>query len=509
MLSRRLNGQALQQTKLPRTTIPFTEWRPDLSDYRNPGDTIVRNVIPHEDGYDPFPNITVQSDAITDRCQGATAAKDTSGNIFVYAGDQTNLYRLADQSWTDVSGATYATAATDTWEFAQFGTTLIATNYTDAVQSITVQGSGNFANLITSTEKPKAKHIDVIRDFVVLGNINSTADGITPNRVHWSAINDAADFDPDATTQCDYQDIATGGPCQKIVGGVEYGLVFMESQIWRMTYAGSPLIFQFDAIDRRRGTPIPNSVVAFGRYVFFISQEGFFVSDGVTSTPIGDDKVDETFWDQFDIANAHRVSSAIDPVTKSVLWLFPGESNSAGAPNRLYLYKWTEQKFTEILTSAFTSAPDVIFWAGSQGFTLEDLDSVSASIDALTESLDSAAWQGRESLACFDDAKKFNLFTGTNLEATIDTSEYSTGDRSLVRNIRPLVDNANATVAIASKTRLADTSTYGTAVSMTTDGDCPVLSEGRYHKARVVIPAGETWQHVQGIEVEATRTGRQ
>lgn len=506
MLSQRLQATQLDQKQLPPVSVPFTEWRPDLSDYRNTGDTVVQNVIPHEDGYDPFPNIVSSSDAIAARCQGAVGAKDTSNNIYIYAGDATNLYRLTDQAFTDISGATYTTSATSTWEFAVFGTTLIATNYDDAVQSITVGGAGSFADLITSTAKPKAKHIDIVRDFVVLGNIDDS--GAIPNRIWWSGINDATDFDPDATTQSDYQNIPTGGHVQKIVGGVEYGLVFMESQIWRLTYVGSPVVFQLDAIDRRRGTPVPNSVVAFGRLVFYISQEGFFVSDGVTSTPIGDDKVDETFWDQFDIANAHRVSAAVDPLTKSVLWLFPGEGNSGGTPNKMYLYKWTEQKWSELIVSDFTTAPEFLFWGGSQGFTLEGLDSVSASIDALTDSLDSAVWQGTEKLACFNTAKKMNLFTGSNLAATIETAEYSTGDRSMVRGVRPLVDVSSATVAVASRARLSDTATYGTAVAMTTSGDCYVLSEGAYHKVRLSIPAAADWEHAQGVEVEASRAGR-
>lgn len=507
MLSQRLQNAPLDQKQLPPATVNFTEWRPDLSDYRNQGDTVVQNVIPHEDGYDPFPDIVSQSDALTARCQGAVGAKDISSNIYIYAGDETNLYRLADQSWTDISGATYTTATNSVWEFALFGSTLIATNYNDAVQSITVQGSGSFADLMTSTSRPKARHIDIVRDFVVLGDINDS--GAIPNRVWWSAINDPEDFDVSVTTQSDFQNIPTGGHVQKIIGGVEYGLVFMESQIWRMTYVGSPVIFQFDAIDRRRGTPIPNSVVAFGRFVFFISQEGFFVSDGVTSTPIGDDKVDETFWNQFDIANAHRVSAAVDPLTKTVLWLFPGSGNSGGVPNKMFIYKWTEQKFAELIVNDFTTAPEWLFWGGSQGFTLEGLDSVSASIDALTESLDSAAWQGTEKLACFDTAKKFNTFTGSNLPATIETAEHSIGERSLVRNVRPLVDVSSATIAVASRTRLADTSTYGTAVAMTTDGNCPVLSEGRYHKVKLAIPAAADWNHAQGVEVDASRSGRQ
>jgi hypothetical protein len=44
---------------------------------------------------------------------------------------------------------------------------------------------------------------------------------------------------------------------QKVVGG-EYGLVFQERAVWKMTYIGSPVIFQFDLIERSRGAFAPS-----------------------------------------------------------------------------------------------------------------------------------------------------------------------------------------------------------------------------------------------------------
>ena len=33
--------------------------------------------------------------------------------------------------------------------------------------------------------KPRARHVDVVREFLVLGNTNDTTDGAVPNRVWW------------------------------------------------------------------------------------------------------------------------------------------------------------------------------------------------------------------------------------------------------------------------------------------------------------------------------------
>lgn len=502
-----IQGALQSNATLPKI-IEFGEWLPDRAALGLPGVVIARNVRPCPDGYRPLPGLTAQSDALSARPQGAAAVRDTTGTVYYYAGDASKLYRLFGAAWSDVSkSGGYMTAADSTWEFALFGSTFIATNFDDPVQSQTI-GSGSFADHITSSDKPKARHMDVVREFLVLGNTNDAVDGTRPSRVWWSGINDSDDFTPAASTQCDFQDLPDGGWVQRIVGGVEYGLIFQETMIRRMTYVGSPLVFELVPIDRARGTPIPNSVIGYGRLVFFISDDGFFMTDGISAAvPIGDEKVDRTFWSQFDVAYASRVSTAIDPVSKVVMWAFPGSGHSSGTPNVIYLYHWPTRRWAESNQSI-----QWILRALSKGYTLDELDTVSTSIDSLGFSLDSRAWTGNViKLAGFNTSHVLVFFDGTNLAATIDTGDFQPNPDglSLVSSLRPLIDGGTVTAQLASRIRVQDSVSYGTAATIDTDGKCSVLDTGRYHRARLNVPAGSTWNHAQGFQITYSNAGMQ
>jgi hypothetical protein len=441
---------------------------------------------------------------LTARARGAFSARDADNNVYFYTGDATKLYEGIDDTFTDRSGTTYSTASTDNWEILQYDNNIIATNFTDPVQFVEVGGgaSANFADLITSTLKPKARHLGVVGSFLVLGNTSDATDGAVPHRTWWSAINDGADFDPDATTQSDYQDQQEGGWVRKIVGGVEYGVIFQDRQITRMSYIGTPAIFDFFPVDRKRGTPIPGSVVAHGRLIFYISEEGFFAFDGSQSHPIGVDKVDKTFWSEFDLNNRHRVSAAIDSVNKLVVWSFPGSGSTGGNPNKLWTYHWVYGKWSEIEIDTMWIAK-----AETQGYTLDGLDSVGTDIDdsgVFSESFDSEVWKGGAlRFSAFDTSHKLGYFNGANLAATIDTSEAQLlgGQRAMLTATRPLVDGGTPTVRIGSRNRTTDPHTFSTSVTINAIGECPVRTNARYLRARMEMPAGETWTHAQGIEV--------
>lgn len=488
--------------------VPFGSWTPDLPDLANPGAIAATNVIPAEQSYKPFPDLSAQSAALDDRCRGAIAAKDNSGNAYFYAGDATKLYEVRSQAVTNKSGATYATANEDNWRATQFGSTLIFTNYTDAVQGITIGSGGNFSDLISSTNKPKAKHIMTLRQFVVLGNTNDATDGIKTSRIWWSGIGDATDFDPDSTTQSDYEDLQSGGQVTGLVGGADYGVVFQETQISRMSYTGDAAVFRFDAIDRQRGTQIPGSIIGHGRRIYYISEEGFFVFTGSQSIPIGANRVDNEFWDQFDISNASRVFSAIDFVNKLVCWLFPGDGSTGGNPNKIFVYNWEDDKWARIDLEA-----EILVSALTQAFTLEDLDAISTDIDAMTVSFDDPSYQGGLlRFAGFTTEHKLGYFTGSNLAATIDTGEFQpfNGQRSYLDFIRPLVDGTSYTLTaqIGSRNLQTETASFTTAASPTSeDGIVPVDVDKRYHRVRVNIAAGGTWKHAQGVQAHARPSG--
>jgi len=485
--------------------VPFSDWLPDMAEFGNPGSLTAKNVIPAKESYRPFPNLNAISNALTGTALGTFGARDASNNVYFYVGDATKLYEGINNTFTDESvGGGYTTAATDVWEIEQFGADIIATNFTDPVQEIAIGGggAGAFANLITSTLKPKAKHVAVIRSFLVLGNTSDGTDGHVPYRVWWSGINDGTDFDPDATTQCDFQNMQEGGWVQALVGGAEYGVVFQERQISRMAYVGSPLVFDFYPVDRKRGTPIPGSVISHGRLIFYISEEGFFAFDGSQSHPIGVDKVDKTFWAQFDLNNKHRVSAAIDAANKLVVWSFPGTGSVGGNPNKLWLYHWVYGKWSEVEVDT-----QIVTKAQAQGYTLDGLDAVGTDIDdgvVFAESFDSDIWKGGAlRFGAFDTNNKLGYFNGSNLAATIDTSEAQLlgGQRAMLTATRPIVDGGTPTIRIRSRNRTEDTASFSSTVTINAIGECPVRTNARYIAGRMEMPAGETWTHAQGIEV--------
>lgn len=507
-LSQRIQGIPLRANTNKPKVIPFGPWMPDRPDFANPGLITAKGVVPSADGYRPMKGLSVQSTALDARCRGAAAIKTTAGQVSMYAGDATKLYLYGNGAWSDASSATYTTAATGGWEFAAFGNLLMATNYADAVQSVAAGGT-TFADMITSTLKPKAKHIGVVREFVVLGYTNDATDGEKPNRVWWSGLDDQTDFDPSVTTQSDYQDIQDGGAVQRIIGGVEYGLVFMATSIVRMTYVRPPLIFQFDHIDRDRGADIANSVIAHGRRVFFHSQEGFMMTDGSSVTPIGDEAVDRTFTAQFDNANAHMVSCAIDPINKLYLIAFPGENSVAGAPNKLWAYNWERNKWSEIDLDL-----DFIMRALTPGYSLDNLDAIEAQLDDLAFSLDSDVWKGGVlKLAAFDDDHKLAYFDGDNLAAEFVSGDYQPSPlgRSEVTAIRPIVDGGTVTVAHASRDLQSSTVTFGAATTPNDDGDHTFAdqeAEGRFHRTKVSIAAAGSWNHAQGFTYLSSTSGQ-
>lgn len=484
--------------------LAFGEYLPDLPDLENPGVTVATNVIPYATSYGPFPSPVAYTGALAGVARGFIAAKDSSGNVYNYAGDASDLYRLSDTTWAIATRGSgdYTTASTDQWEFAHWGGKVVATNYTDDVQVIDM-GSSDFAALAGTP--PRARHMAVVKDFLVLGNVTdfSTAAAVS-NRVHWSGFDNIETYEPAAATQADYQTLqGEGGEIQRVVGG-EYGIIFQQRSIWRMTYVGSPVVFQFDEVEPGRGTPAPGSVISLGHLIFYLGQDDFYAFNGASSTPIGNNKVYRTFVEDLDTAFYHKISATIVPAKQLVLWAYPGVGNTGGNPNKILVYSWALGRWALVEQDV-----ELLCQFMAPGYTLDTLDSVSGSIDALTESLDSSVWTGGAlSAACFDMAHKLNTLTGSAMDVTIETTERQLlpNNRALVNNIRPIVDGGAVTVEVGTRNVFTDTEIFGVAASVNSDGEVPVTAEGRYHRFRTKITGA--FEHAQGLDVGAAPAGR-
>jgi len=473
--------------------INFSEWLPDQPGLSG-ALTEAKNVVSQAIGYGPLPLPVAIAQGSGEALKTLYATKDKLGVTQLFAGGTTKVFTVSNLgAFTDVSGATYATPNNNRMRFTQFGDVVIFANDVDKLQGFNVTSSATFDDL--SASAPVARYVTVVRDFVVSANIVDVSNRVT-NRVRWSGINDETEWDFSQTTQADYQDIPDGGNIVGITGG-EFGLIFLEKSIHRMSYVGTPFIFQFDNISRGTGCISENSIAQYQGITFFLSSDGFYMCDGQSVKPIGAEKIDRWFFDNVDLTQMDTMSAAIDPVRKLVIWNFL----SSGSIRKLLIHNFKTGKWTN--AEALT---DYIADASTGSVTLEQLDGLSASLDDLGQSLDSASFIGGQSFLGGLKEDDIYAFTGLPRAGEIITGDVDVGGRSVVTLARPQVDNGSATVAVSSRTRLDETVGFNTPVAASSENRIPLRSAGRYHRFKV-NPTGANWNNAVGIDVDVVGQG--
>ena len=467
--------------------IVLGEWMPD-----RPGITGALteafNVVPKADGYGPLASIVELSGDASQPLIKVFAGK-FSGATTLFAAGATKLFRFnsATLALDDVSklvmGDPTTYSSTNMWDFTQFGNTIIAANGQNTMQAWTLGTGANFADL--SASAPSASYVTVVRDFVV-----AARDATNANRVYWSDINDETNWTPGPTSQSDFQDIPDGGDIVGVRGG-EIGLIFLERAIVRMSYIGSPLFFQFDTISRNLGCFEQKSIAQYGKLVFFLSDDGFYICDGETVTPIGVEKVDRFFFETADISELENMSAAIDPANKLVVWCY---QNNAGDKNVL-IYNWQINRWSRGVTSA-----NFVSTAASAGVTLEGLDAY-GTIDSLETSLDSRLWAGGKMLLAGGINSKIGTFSGANMPADIRTGDFRSGEQSIVKLAKPQVDGGSANVSVASRVRLDGQINYSTPSAADAENRVSLRSVGAYHRISL-MPTGDNWQQASALDVD-------
>ena len=374
--------------------IQFTEWMPDQPDIASGGFAGCENAIPGDNGYragyswslvKSFNAATAETTT-----RGVYSTRDFTGEGTTFIGTPSNLYEVTDDAGN--SATSYNVSATGGysqpfedfvgfWDFTERDGTVFAANGIEEIQSRDITDRGNQFSTLAATGGPvTAKTIGAAKNFLIAGNIVDS-DGTTPNRVRWPSITDPTDWVVSAATQADFQDLkVSGGSVQKIVGG-EYAIVFQQRAVFRMTYVGVPLVWQFDEIAGANGTYHPLSVVRVGGDIYYYSRDGFrVILNGSQPVSIGEGKVDQwvTQYDAFAYKNS--VKGAYDAERNIILWSFP---------STIIAYDIARNKFGHIQgVDAASGLPYVTeFMLGNSG-TLADPDDVVAVVysDAISAS---------------------------------------------------------------------------------------------------------------------------
>jgi hypothetical protein len=540
------------------TRINFNEWTPDQPGISG-GVTDAKNCYPVLNGYAPIRDAANYSSDAGQALLLAFAGK-YAGTNSLFAAGATQVYKFDSSDTTLDALTTSGYTAVSSWDVTQFGSKMILANGLDRLQAFDLSGGAYFYGIddaqftgsisgttltvasvaygsvvvgqtisgtgvtggtkitaygtgtggagtytvsasqtvssttITATgNAPTAKFVTVVRDFVVAGYVAGEE-----SRVYWSDINNELNWVASASSQSDSQYLPDGGNITGLAGG-EYGLVFLERAIYRMTYSGSPFFFQFDAISRTLGCLSAGSIAQFGGVTYFLADDGFYLCDGQNVQPIGLEKVNRWFFDTAvltDIANT--MSAAIDPIRGLAVWCFPNkEGGSLLLIYNIQLKRWAYAS-TDVTSISYILTPSA---------TLEQVDNYDNNLDTLDIPLDSPVWAGGLLQFAGVRLQKIIVFDGAVMSATVSTGDIDTGP-SMVTMARPYVDNGTGSVAIATRQALSAPPQYTSYVSPNTDGRCPLRSNGRFHRISVQTAAGDTsWNTIVGVDVELQQAG--
>lgn len=472
---------------------------PDRSRFDATASGNIVNAVPIAGGWGPMRGLSVVSEALADAPKGAVLVRDSGGAYAVIAGTTAGLYLFnpALGTWSDISGASapYSVPEGEFWSFAIYGAKLIAANIADAVQVYDIDAGGTFADLAGSP--PQARFCFVANGYLVLAGTNAS-----DRQVRWSGLEDIETWTI-GEKGADAQDMPDGGVITGGLGDETGAYVFQRDRIRRMQFApGSQFSFAFSEVNNARGAVAPGSIVPIGLNDFvYLSGSGFY--RGAQSTPIGAERVDRWFYDQLETGAYNEVIGAADPFNKMVWFVY---ADQAGA-RKMVGYDWQLDRWT-----SSDEGPLWLVALANPGYSLEDLDDISASIDDLPFSLDSPAWTGgRPVFAGFDASNRLGFFEGANLAATLESAEVTlaAGRRAFVSGVRPMTDADDLTGQVGAKARESDAVSWGSATAPSSvTGLVAARVAGRLHAFRLNIAAGDAWTVCHGVDAEFVGAGR-
>lgn len=498
---------------MPTIEVPIGEFLPAFPKQNNPGCIVANNCIPAEGGYSPFfsaalkPTTVTRPDASTASTfqapvRGANLYFRNDGTPIIVGGAKDTLFVRSGSTATETAVASSVVDG-EFWDFAQFNDFVFATSLANNPQYLTdIDSDVTWSNLTGSP--PKARYCERFADFLMLGYIEGA-----PTRIQWSHFNaPASSWTPSRLTQAGFADLDSKfGPVTALVGG-RYPMVFQERSISLVQYVGPPTVWRVSIVSEDRGCIAPFSVATVGAQTYFLSQDGFWMTNGSEFVPIGSQRVNKWFFETADNVTLGRTQAAVDWANRSIIWLF--RSLGATGYNRILVYSWEQNRFSTATVSA-----DWIVGSRVDATTLEDLDALFATLEDVTPSLDSEFWMaGDRVLGAFVSSGGFatyNTFNGPALQADWEMGAFqpSPGRRAFVSEAQAVLDANDWAMQVAAipanNTRMEVPGSYSVPA---VNGAVPLRADGKEMRLALRMPAGADWRRAQAIQLTYRASGR-
>ena len=482
---------------MAKNRVLLGEWLPDQSDSVGSPSTnleMAYNVYPSSTGYAPFPRATrISVDMPNNKEVNGLFGARQNAQIITIAGTETAIYsgnnvvRAGGENINDISREGGYSSPRRNWQFKQFGKLVLATNGTQKLQRYDITGDSRFSDI---EEAPVCRAIATVRDFVFAGYCNAES-----NKVQWSDLNNAESWDSSDTSQADFQILPSGGEIKAITGG-EFGLVLQEKAVQRVSYIGTPLVFQFDLISDNTGCNSGNSAIQHNGISYWLSDSGIVSCDGNTVTNIGEGKINDWLYKEIDTTQVENVSVAIDPLKNLIVWNFPTSSED----RVLLKYNYSTGRFTSGKTKA-----QVVAGLMTQSESLDELDTEYPVLDEMPVSLDSPLLIGGQFSFCGAENKQIVAFSLPQDNAILTTNDMEFGGFSVATLAEPIVENGSAEFQIASRNSLNENILFGSKSVSSSENRADLRSGGKYHRVRI-HPTGN-WTNAVGFDLTATPQG--
>jgi hypothetical protein len=483
--------------------IPVGFYRPDMAN-TNPGVSgAVLNAILQRDAlgvaYGPQAGpavISASATALPAAPRGGFSFVASDGSYKVIVGTETNLYLMSTLGvWTSI-GSGYALPAGNNWSATQFGHYAIFTNTADGMVAYDLDGAGTFAAV---SGAPAARYI-----FNLFGTL-AALDCDGANRVmRTSKANDHTVWTGPGANFREFED------GQELMAGGEIGpdtaLVFQRDHIRLLTRRPDRYVFNATHLADGVGASNPECVIFTRGAAYSVDTFNIHLVTASGTQPIGEGKVARTFHRSLASNALNTMQGFYDPEYGRVGWRYQSEDVASETyfEDILVCHPTFEHEFVplEITSAAIVSL-------ATPAYTLEDLDSVSGSLDALPYSLDSQFWKGgRPRLGIINSDLKFAFLAGDNLACTLPTGVQSSPKSLLIRSVVPDTDCASATVKVGVKDTIHGSLTLGTAATIASSGRAMLRGRGKHFALQFNAAAGLSWTFMRGFrDLDAAEGG--
>lgn len=278
--------------------LDFGKWMPDTSFFANDGLAAAENVVKVRGKWRAV-QIPVQtaikgplgagayetpiSSFLSRKTVGASLGENYVATLITSTTGRLYFVSAAGV-WTDVLAATVNTLTGVSW--TRFGSNVIAAGLEFPLKS-GAHGAA-MTSVVTSVLKPQGRYCCAVRSFLILANCKETAT-YYPNRIWWSARDNAADFQP-GSNRAGFTEIPSDlGELTGIVGFEDFAVIFTRGAVFRLSYTGGDIPWSLQRIASSQwGKPHYSEPAVFGRDVYYYSQSGLAICvNGEATSGVG------------------------------------------------------------------------------------------------------------------------------------------------------------------------------------------------------------------------------